>query len=68
MNKEERENLLFLLILTKKLQLLRDGTNISFNDLLDYLNEFYFRNEKPNKTKLLKFLANLDKKEIVDYL
>jgi ribosome maturation protein Sdo1 len=68
MNKEERENLLFLLILSKKLELLRDGTNVSFNDLLDYLNDFYFKGEKPTKTKLLKFMTTVDKKEIVDYL
>ena len=68
MNKEERENLLFLLILSKKVQLMRDGANISFNELLDYLNEFYFMDDKPNKTKLLKFLKHSDKKEIVDYL
>ena len=68
MNIEERERFLFLLILSKKAQLLRDGTNISFNEILDYLNEFYFMDSNPTKAKLVKFLKDSDKKDIVDWL
>jgi hypothetical protein len=66
MNMEERERLLFLLILSKKAEFLKDGTNISFNEILNYLNDFYFMDEVPTKKKLLDFLKDSDKKEIVD--
>ena len=68
MNKEEREKLLFLLILNKKAQLSRDDANISFNEILNYLNDFYFSKTSVTKNKLLNFLKDSDIKEIIDWL
>jgi hypothetical protein len=67
MKKADRKTYLLLLILLKKEFLLRDGTNITLDDLLLYLNEFYFLNASITKKKLLNFLE-ANEKEIIDFL
>jgi hypothetical protein len=64
---KKKENLVFLLILLKKAISLKDGANISLNELLDYAN-FVLRNKKVSKEELIHSLINAKTKDIVDYL
>ncbi len=68
MDKNQKENYLILLILIKRITLQRNDISISTNEIILYLNNFKFLDEKINKRKLVSFLAEKESKEIVDFL
>lgn len=59
---------MLLLLLIKRYQLLKEETNVSFDDLMLFLDKFYFEKDKLNKSKLIKFIQEDNNKEIIDFL
>jgi len=67
-NENERAQYIFVLALTKKIELNRDGIDVSLNELFLYLEKFYFKFRKRSVKSLNKFLYEDNKDEIVEFL
>ncbi len=68
MKKERKAEFLLLLLLIKKYQLLESNINITFDDLLHFLDKFYFNEGKFTKAELLRFTKVDNNKNIIDFL
>jgi hypothetical protein len=68
MKSQQKIDFLLLLLLIKKFQLKSEDTNISLNDLMIFLDKFYFDKEKFSKKQLTTFVKDDNNKVIVDYL
>lgn len=68
MKKEFKSEYILLLLLIKKFQLLKSDINIELNDLLLFLNSFYFQENKFTKKNLINFVKEDNNKKIIDFL
>ena len=68
MKNQQKVEFLILLTLIKKYQLSQESTNISMDNLLLFLDKFYFSKSKFTKRDLVNFVKEDNNKVIVDFL